>query len=399
MDEVGNSKAAVHLAMLINLLSIGSLMMVMPLGPEFVRHLDMSPNHVGYISGGAALASALSALLAARWLDRLPRKRTLITLLLLRFTLLMACAFVSSDEYLVALFVLSGLVAGPMGALLMATMLDVIPPAQRGRQLAYIGMGFSLAAIIVVPLALELALRWGWQIPFLFFGLMGIVLALLCQLLLANTASHSHRTDALWPLLASSLCLAAMAITALQLFGHFLLVPHLSNYLQFNLEFPAGQISLLYLLGGLASLAAMHFGGVWIDRGHSRAVIMLSNGGLALITLLGFAIPIGLPLYLVFVLFMATSSVRSNSSMTIAVAIPAPHQRAAFMALLSTVGNVAAGLGSLVSAAYLKSGTQHQLIGFEQLSHVHVASGLLAGIGVLFLLRGIKQRENNPQTT
>ena len=159
MDDVGHSKAAVHLAMLINLLSIGSLMMVMPLGPDLVRHLGMQASHVGYISGGATLASALSMALAAPWLDRLKRKQALVILLTLRFSLLMACSMTSSAEQLILLFVLSGLVAGPMGALLMASMLDIIPPAERGRKLAYIGMGFSLAAIVVVPLALELALR------------------------------------------------------------------------------------------------------------------------------------------------------------------------------------------------------------------------------------------------
>ncbi len=88
MDDVEQSKAAVHLAMLINLLSIGSLMMVMPLGPDLVRDLGMQASHVGYISGGATLASALSMALAAPWLDRLKRKQALVILLTLRFALL-----------------------------------------------------------------------------------------------------------------------------------------------------------------------------------------------------------------------------------------------------------------------------------------------------------------------
>ena len=39
MDADRQAKAAVHLAMLINMLSIGSLMMVMPLGPDFKKVL------------------------------------------------------------------------------------------------------------------------------------------------------------------------------------------------------------------------------------------------------------------------------------------------------------------------------------------------------------------------
>ncbi|MDM8350646.1 MFS transporter [Pseudomonas sp. sp1636] len=393
MDDVGHSKAAVQLAMLVNLLSIGSLMMVMPLGPDLVRHLGMQANHVGYISGGATLAAALSMALAAPWLDRLNRKQALVSLLTLRFALLIACALAGSAEQLILLFVLSGLVAGPMGALLMASMLDVIAPTERGRKLAYIGMGFSLAAIVVVPLALELALRWGWQAPFIFFGGLGLVLALLCHFLLHIPVNRARPTGSLLPLLKSPLCLGALAITALQLFGHFLLVPHLSNYFQFNLHFPREQIGSLFLCGGLASLAAMRLGGSWIDRGQAPTVILLSSGGLALTTLLGFAIPSGLSIYLIFVLFMAASAVRTNSSMTLAAAIPPPHQRAAFMAFQGTVSNVAAGLGSLFSALYLSSGADNQLQGFNRLSGFYVVAGILTGVGMCLLLRGIQRRD------
>ena len=74
MDTTPHSKAAPHLAMFINMLSLGSLMMVMPLGPDFVRHLGMAASHVGYVSGGATLAAACRAALSAPCLERLGRK-------------------------------------------------------------------------------------------------------------------------------------------------------------------------------------------------------------------------------------------------------------------------------------------------------------------------------------
>jgi len=393
MDAARYTKAAVHLAMLINMLSIGSLMMVMPLGPDFVRALGMQASHVGYVAGGATLASALSAALAAAWLDRLDRKRALVGLLALRFALLASCALASAPEQLIALFVLSGLVAGPMGALLMAAMLDLIPPAERGRKLAYVAMGYSLAAIVVTPVALELAAHGGWQAPFVLFGGAGLLLALLCQPLFPAPPTHAHAAGGIGPLLRSPLCLGALAIVALQMFGHFLLVPYFSNYFQFNLDFPRGHIGLLYLCGGLASLAAMHLGGVLIDRGGAVRVVLLSSGLLAAVTLLGFALAPGLSPFLVFTLFMALGAVRSSSTLSIAAGIPQPQQRAAFMALQSTVSNIAAGLGSLFSAAYLGAGAGGRLIGFDDLAWLYAGAGTVAGIGVLCLLRGLGQRD------
>ncbi|MHB0763870.1 MFS transporter [Stutzerimonas sp. NM35] len=397
MNVAEQSRIAVNLAMLVNMLSLGSLMMVMPLGPDLVRHLGMEASHVGYISGGATLAAAFSAVVAAPWLDRFDRKRALVTLLTLRFVLLLCCALATHANQLIALFILSGLLAGPMGAVLMAAMLDMIPPAQRGRQLAYVGMGFSLAAILIIPLSLESAARWGWTSPFLILGGAGLLLALLCQLLLPSPPAAKRPRGSILPLLSSRLCLAALAITALQMFGHFLLVPHFANYFQFNLDFPRSSLGLLYFLGGLASLAAMRLGGGWIDRGGAVTVVLVSSGGLALVTALGFATSLGVSLYIIFTLFMALSAVRSNSTMTIAAGIPQPHQRAAFMAFQGTVSNVAAGIGSLCSALYLTSGAQHQLIGFEHLAGFYALVGLVAGLGVLYLLHGLRQRDASHQ--
>lgn len=399
MKSAHQSQIAVHLAMLINTLSLGSLMVVMPLGPDFVRHLGMEAGHVGYISGGATIAAAMSAVAVAPWLDRFDRKHALVTLLMLRFALLLSCALASTTYQLIALFVLSGLLAGPMGAVLMAAMLDMIPPAQRGRQLAYVGMGFSLAAILIIPLSLESSARWGWPSPFLILGGAGLVLALLCQLFLPSPPAVERPRASIMPLLSSRLCLAALGITALQMFGHFLLVPHFANYFQFNLNFPRSHLGLLYLLGGLASLAAMRLGGGWIDRGGAVRVVLISSGGLALVTVLGFATALGVSLYIVFALFMALSAVRSNSTMTIAAGIPQPHQRAAFMAFQGTVANVAAGIGSLCSALYLTSNAEHQLIGFEHLAAFYALAGVVAGLGVLYLIHGLRQRDAGPVET
>jgi len=399
MRIVDQTRIAVHLAMLINMLSIGSLMMVMPLGPDLVRELGMEASHIGYIAGGATLAAALSGFISAPWLDHFDRKRALVTLLVLRFALLFSCAWATGPNQLIALFVLSGLVAGPMGAILMATMLDLIPPAERGRQLAYVGMGFSLAAILIIPVALECSMRWDWSAPFYLLGSTGLLLGLLCQLLLPRPAATERPRASVKSLLTSRLCLAALGITSLQMFGHFLLVPHFATYFEFNLNFPREHLGLLYLLGGVASLAAMRIGGAWIDRGSAVTVVLVSSGCLSLVTLLGFAAQLGISLYVIFTLFMALSAVRTNSTMTIAAGVPPAHQRAAFMAFQGTVSNIAAGLGSLFSARYLSEGQQHEVLGFEQLATFYAVAGVVAGLGVLYLLHGIKQRDINQTPT
>ena len=396
-EPVVSSPAAIHLALLINMLSMGSMMMVMPLGPDLVTSLGMAPEQTGYFSGGATLGAALMGLLAAPWLDRVNRKPALLVLLTLRFLLLMACALVQDSQQLLLLFILSGCVAGPLAAILMAAVLDLVPPSDRGRRLAYVGMAFSLAAILVVPVALVLAQWLGWQSPFLLFGASGLLLALICTRLLPSLpVSRAPQGQGLRQLLGSPLCQRALCILCLQMFGHFLLIPHFANYFQFNLGFPRQQIAALYLCGGLASMATMRLCGGWIDQGRAQGAILLTSLLLALVTLLGFALPVGLPVYLLFTLFMALSSARASTTLAVTAAIPAPHQCAAFMSFQGTVTNVAAGVGSLLSARYLVSDEGGALHGFSTLAWINIGCGLLACTGVWFLIRGLKStRDNN----
>ena len=135
-EPVVSSPAAIHLALLINMLSMGSMMMVMPLGPDLVTSLGMAPEQTGYFSGGATLGAALMGLLAAPWLDRVNRKPALLVLLTLRFLLLMACTLVQDSQQLLVIFILSGCVAGPLAATLMAAVLDLVPPSDSGPRLA-----------------------------------------------------------------------------------------------------------------------------------------------------------------------------------------------------------------------------------------------------------------------
>ena len=396
-EPVVSSPAAIHLALLINMLSMGSMMMVMPLGPDLVTSLGMAPEQTGYFSGGATLGAALMGLLAAPWLDRVNRKPALLVLLTLRFLLLMACTLVQDSQQLLVIFILSGCVAGPLAAILMAAVLDLVPPSDRGRRLAYVGMAFSLAAILVVPVALVLAQWLGWQSPFLLFGASGLLLALICTRLLPSLpVSRAPQGQGLRQLLGSPLCQRALCILCLQMFGHFLLIPHFANYFQFNLGFPRQQIAALYLCGGLASMATMRLCGGWIDQGRAQGAILLTSLLLALVTLLGFALPVGLPVYLLFTLFMALSSARASTTLAVTAAIPAPHQRAAFMSFQGTVTNVAAGVGSLLSARYLVSDAGGALHGFSTLAWINIGCGLLACTGVWFLIRGLKStRDNN----
>lgn len=390
--------AALILALLIQMLSVGSLMMVLPLAADLALALDMAVEHIGYLGGGATLGSALVGLLAAPWLDRLPRKPALIGLLALRFTLLLGCALADSGTQLACCFILAGCLAGPLAAVLTAALLDLIPLAERGRRLAFVAMGFSLSAILVVPLALELAARSGWSAPFIALGAGGLLLVLASALVFPDAPRPRPLPDsAAVSQPGEPLCRLALLIVALQMFGHFLLIPQLAGFLQFNLHFPRAELGLLYLGGGLASMATMHLGGYCIDRGRAMPAMVLTSLPLALLTLAGWGLwPGQTPIYPLFIAFMALSSVRSSMTHAITAGVPAANRRAAYLSVQGAVTNIAAGMAAIGSAHYLSTDPAGRLRGVAELAALNGLCILLAAIGTLVLLRRLAQRRPAP---
>jgi hypothetical protein len=59
------------------------------------------------------------------------------------------------------------------------------------------------------------------------------------------------------------------------------------------------------------------------------------------------------PLLLLFVMFMGTVCIRNISATSEASKLPEPHERAAFMALLSSIQHAGNGIGALFSSAML----------------------------------------------
>lgn len=392
IPRTGKGRVTLNLAMLINMLSIGSTMMVMPLAADLASPLNMPPQYAGYIAGLAGLAAALASWLAAPWLDLFARRPLLVALAALRFAALASCAAVQTSTQLMCLFALSGVFAGPMGATLMAAIVDMTPAAQRGRQLAYVAMGFSLAGIAVVPLALGLSQWLSWRWAFLAIGGAGLLLTLLVAMLFPLLGEHRATRRGRMRFRAEPLWLWAMLVVGVQAGAHSLLIPHFASYFRFNLGVAREMIPLLFLLGGLASMAAMQLSGRLIDRGHTLVAVVGSNLLLMFATLIGFVWgAMLLPLMLVFPLFMAASSARFSAAQTITAGIPAPEQRAGFMGWQNTLAGLASGAASLAGGYWLSSTPDGALVGYSSLALLSLLGVAIALFGTIMIVLWLRQ--------
>lgn len=371
--ETVTGRRFVWLAFAINLVSLGGFMMLMPLGPELTRSMALPSDEIGFLTGWATLVAACCGLLLAPWLDRANRRTVLLGCLIGKSVLLAFAAMAAQLWQLYLFYLLSAALAGPLSAVLMAAVLDLTAPEQRGRAMALLGAAFPLAAILLVPLALQLAIWLDWRWSVAIFVAAGLLLSLLTPWLMPSLPGHaSAGLASVRQLLSQRDCQLAGALLALTMAAHFLLIPNLSAYFQFNLGFAREQISQLYAVGGIVSLIWLQICGRLADQGYQSALVYGCSGAMALAVLAALVWPL-LSVWLFFCLLMAMSAVRSAVLMGSFSLIPAPMQRAAFMSLLGTVSNLAAGAGSVLAALWLGN-TQQQLTGMPALGTLNVTA-------------------------
>jgi predicted MFS family arabinose efflux permease len=187
---------AIFVIACIQFVNIVDFMMVMPLGPDFVTHLSIASNQIGWVSGSYTLAAAIAGIVFSPLLDKWQRKRmVIISSFCLAITTLLT-AFVWDMASLMFMRLFAGVFGGLATSVAMAMVIDMVPAPQRGKAIATVMSAFSIASIVGVPIGLELALRVQWNAPFVVVGLLGLVVSFLAMVLLPNSTIKNTKQSA-----------------------------------------------------------------------------------------------------------------------------------------------------------------------------------------------------------
>lgn len=387
---------SVLLVAAIQFVYILDFIMVLPLGPDLAAALGFPAERVGLLTAAYTLASVAAGLAGLRLLDRFERKRVLLCAFGLLALATVATCLATDLATLLAARAVTGLVGAPAIATGMALVIDLTPPTQRGRVIAKVMLGFSLAAIAGVPAALELARIGGWRLPFMALGLLALGIWLLAAALLPASGAHLARRE-LRGLLSSGTVRAACVVQGLSQFSAFLLIPHFSAYYLLNLGFPRDRLGLLYLAGGLVALVAVQLLGRLADRSGPRMAVAIASSGMAIGLLPFFAgSSAGLPLMVMcFVAFMAGNAGRNVSLGAALSQVPEPQQRASFMALQNMVQDIAIAAAALAGSALLAQDAGGRLNGMALLA----ACAMAVGCAVPWALARLSDQEGYCRTT
>lgn len=352
-------------------------MMLLPLGPDLAQALAFPVERLGWLTAAYTLASVLSGLLAVRLLDRFDRKSVLLCAFGAVGLATLAATCATGLWTLLLARGLTGFFGGPAIAVGMAIVIDITPPEQRGRAIAKVMLGFSLAAIAGVPLALELARSGSWRAPFYVVAALATLVWLALARWLPSLRGHLGRPAMVSPrsLLAQPAMRAACLVQAASQFSAFLVIPHFSAYFLLNLGFPRERLGLLYCAGGLVALLTVQLLGRLADRAGPFPAVALASISLCA-GLMPFFGPSGWPLMLFFVLFMAGNAGRNVSLAAALSQVPAAHERAGFMSLQSMVQDLAIACAALLTSLVLGETADGRLTGMGNIALLAAAVAL-----------------------
>ena len=380
-------------------------MMIMPLGPDFARELNISLEYIGIIGGIYTFGAALVGIVLVSRMDCWGRRQGLVFSLIGLGIATVCTAFASDLWSLLMLRFVAGLFGGPVSSFAVAIVIDRIPVQRRGKAMGVLATSFSISSILGVPIGLELAFYFGWQSPFVIMGIFALLMAGILRLILPSMKDHQQfveegaKSKAAPKTAPLSFRFAMLQkdmrtgffLVSLSLFASFMFIPHLATYFQNNLGYPREAMGWLYFIGGIVSFVAMTIAGRGVDRFGALPFIWLSTLGFMTTLVWGFTelLPVFVPL--IFMGFMGFNSVRTVTLQTVTSMIPPPSQRAGYMGLIMSMRHIASGLGAVVSSMVLIQSPQGALLNLPILVVIAVIASMFLPLLVSRLLTSLHQ--------
>lgn len=263
---------------------------------------------------------------------------------------------------LVAARALTGLAAGTISTCSIALAGDWFPYEVRGKAIGLISSAYFAAPIVGVPLAGQVADRLGWRMVFALFSAMALFVAGLSVKLpreKANSQPSARKLRASVQALQSFTerrdLLAALGIAFLVSGGLVGFITYLGQWLNDRFQVPTGGITLVFLVGGLASLMGAPLGGILADRWGKRAVSLASNIQLAVAVALVPFLRWGPALFFGFAFTGLGAAFRQGPLTALMTEMVPGAQRGAFIALRNVCSQLGIGVAALVGGILYQS--------------------------------------------
>ena len=267
----------------INFTHILDFMIIMPLGNYLMPYFHISTQQFSLIVSAYSYAAFTSGIIAAFVIDNFDRKKSLLFGYIGFIVGTALCGLAPDYKFLIAARIMAGLFGGLIGAQILSIVADTFSYERRGRAMGYLMAAFSVASVLGVPISLYVANLISWHAPFIMVAIMGFLLMPFIIKFVPPMKAHitekEHRkpAEAFLIIFSRKNALLAIALSSLMVFGHFLIVPFINPFMEFNVGFTKNQIPLTYVVGGIATLFSAPFFGKLADKVGKLKVFVICS--------------------------------------------------------------------------------------------------------------------------
>ena len=362
---------------------------------------NITAKQFSYLVGAYPITAFVSSFIAAFFADRFDRKKILLFAYIPFLLGTLACGFAPTYETLLFARIFTGIFGGLIGAQVMSIVADLFGYEKRGAATGAVMSSFAIASTIGVPFALYLSNIFSWHAPFLLIGFLGIALVpFLVRFIppmaghLQESKEHQRWMEALYNVLDSRSQMLALLFSLLVMTGHFLIIPFVNPYLEFNKGFSKEQTPLIYLVGGIAAFFSAIILGKVADKVGKLNVfsitIFLSFFAVAIITNLP-SIHFGAVLGLFAVWFILGTG-RAVTGQALISNVVKSESRGSFMSFNSSMQQLGSGIASLASGYIVVKDHAGKLKHYEWVGYLSIVVLMLAFILARYLFSGMDKK-------
>lgn len=387
MTTANNERLLIFILACVQFTNIMDFMVLMPLGPQLMRVMHISPREFSALVAAYTLSASAASFLTALYIDRFDRKRALIFLYTGFALTTLLCGLATGYAALLAARLLAGAFGGVCGAAVFAVIGDAVPQERRGSATGTVSTAFSISAIAGVPAGLFLATAFDWRAPFLCLVVLSLLILLGIVKLIPPMHTHVHASTGDASLLHRAKSILgntnhrwALALPATMVFGGFSVIPFLSPYAVANVGLKETDLPYIYFFGGLATAFTSRYIGRLSDR-HGKRETFAMVAGLSIIPILIITNFRPAPVWLLVTcstLFTIFISGRVVPAMALVTASAQPRVRGGLMSFNSALQHLSSGLASLSAGRIIGQAETGALTRYWVVGLIAVGCTLLA---------------------
>jgi len=377
----------------LNFTHILDFMIMMPLGNYLIPYFKITAMQFSILVASYSVSAFVSGLAIAIFIDRFDRKKSLLFAYIGFLLGTIACGFASTYGLLLAARILAGLFGGIIGGQVFSIVADLFVYERRGRAMGAVMSAFAAASILGVPISLYLTnlFHFNWHVPFIMIGSLGIIFVPFIIKVVPKMTGHiaiQRNSGSIFKSLITVCKIpsqrSALIFSGLLMMGHFLIIPFINPYLEFNKGFSKDMTPMIYLIGGMASLIAAIFLGRFSDKVGKLPVFSYSVFFSLFMVMLITSMPT-VPFSIVlafFAIWFILATGRAVTAQAMISEVVSAEQRGSFMSVNGSIQQLGSGVAALAAGSIVLTEKSGRIINYNwvgYLSIIVLLSSLLLG--------------------